>query len=75
MTWDDGEPDDRAACTRAKLEALLGPARRPDEPIEPRHEAIAASLQVVFEEAAFHVLAPSTRRTGSGGSAWPAAAP
>jgi carbamoyltransferase len=55
MTWDDGEPTIGPVYTR-KLEALLGPARRPEEPMEPRHEAIAASLQVVFEEAAFHVL-------------------
>ena len=55
MTWDDGEPTlDRVFSD--KLEALLGPARQPDEPVTARHEAIAASLQVVFEEAAFHVL-------------------
>jgi len=55
MTWDDGEPKlDRVFSD--KLEALLGPARQPDEPVTARHEAIAASLQVVFEEAAFHVL-------------------
>jgi carbamoyltransferase len=55
MTWDDGEPVlDRVFS--AKLEALLGPARRSDEPLTARHEAIAASVQVVFEEAAFHVL-------------------
>ena len=55
MTWDDGEPMlDRVFSGR--LEQLLGPARRPDEPLTARHEAIAASLQVVFEEAAFHVL-------------------
>ncbi|HET9373026.1 MAG TPA: carbamoyltransferase C-terminal domain-containing protein, partial [Vicinamibacterales bacterium] len=55
MTWDDGEPAiDRVFS--AKLEALLGPARQRDEPVTPKHEAIAASLQVVFEEAAFHVL-------------------
>ena len=34
----------------------LGPARRPDEPVGKRHEDIAASVQRVFEEAAFHVL-------------------
>jgi carbamoyltransferase len=55
MTWDDGEPTIDAVYT-PKLEQLLGPAREPDEPLAPRHEAIAASLQVVFEEAAFHVL-------------------
>jgi len=43
---------------------LLGPARRPDEPIEPRHEAIAASAQAIFEEATFHVLRGVHRRTG-----------
>src|SRR4029079_4052787 len=37
-------------------ERLLGPARRSDEPVTPRHEAMAASLQRVFEDAAFHVL-------------------
>jgi carbamoyltransferase len=55
MTWDDGEPTMGAVYT-PKLEQLLGPARKSEEPITPRHEAIAASLQVVFEEAAFHVL-------------------
>lgn len=39
-----------------KIEQLLGPARKPEEPLTSRHEAIAASLQVVFEEAVFHVL-------------------
>jgi len=55
MTWDDGEPTMGPVYT-PKLEALLGPARRPGEPVASRHEAVAASLQVVFEEAVFHVL-------------------
>ena len=55
MTWDDGEPT-LGAVYSEELERLLGPARKPDEPVTVRHEAIAASLQVVFEEAAFHVL-------------------
>jgi carbamoyltransferase len=62
MTWDDGEPTIGAVYT-PRLEALLGPARRADEPLEPRHEAIAASLQAVFEEAAFHILDALYRRT------------
>ena len=33
MTWDDGEPEIGRIFT-AKLEALLGPARRPDEPLD-----------------------------------------
>ncbi len=62
MTWDDGEPTLGPVYT-PKLEELLGPARRPGEGLEPRHEAIAASLQVVFEEATFHVLNALYRRT------------
>jgi carbamoyltransferase len=63
MSWEDGEPTMELVYT-PKLEALLGPARRPQDPVEPRHEAIAASLQVVFEEAAFHVLRALHKRTG-----------
>ncbi len=55
MTWDEGEPTMGPVYTE-KLEVLLGPARHPDDPIEARHESIAASLQTVFEEVAFHVL-------------------
>jgi carbamoyltransferase len=63
MTWDDGEPKLESVFS-PKLEELLGPARRPDEPVTPRHEAVAASLQVVFEDAAFHVLNGLHRATG-----------
>ena len=55
MTWDEGEPVLERVFT-SKLEDLLGPTRRYEEPVTAKHEAIAASLQVVFEEAAFHVL-------------------
>ncbi len=55
MTWDDGEPAMGPVYT-PKLEGLLGPPRRPEEPLEPRYEAIASSLQVIFEETAFHIL-------------------
>ncbi len=62
MTWDDGVPTlDRVYGDR--LERELGPARKPDEPLTARHEALAASLQVVFEEAAFHVLEGLHART------------
>jgi carbamoyltransferase len=63
MTWDDGEPVVGPVYT-GKLEELLGPARRPDEPLVSRHESIAASVQVVFEEAALHVLNALQARTG-----------
>jgi carbamoyltransferase len=62
MTWDNGEPTLGPVYTH-KLEELLGPARQPDEPLEPCHEAIAASLQVVFEEATCHVLNALYRKT------------
>ena len=64
MTWQDGEPAIGRVFT-PKLEQLLGPARRPDEPLEGRHEAVAASLQAVFEEAAMHVLNHVCKATGS----------
>jgi carbamoyltransferase len=63
MTWDEGEPELGPVFTRA-LDALLGPRRRRDEAIEARHEAIAASLQAVYEEAAFAVLRAVQARTG-----------
>ena len=55
MTWTDGEPTIGRVFTQ-KLEKLLGPARRTDEPLTAKHEAIAASLQSVFETAMMHVL-------------------
>ena len=55
MTWEDGEPRLGPVFT-PKLESLLGPARRRDEPVGAQHEAVAASLQVAHERAAMHVL-------------------
>jgi carbamoyltransferase len=55
MTWSDGAPAIGRVFT-PKLEQLLGPARRKDEDLTPKHEAIAASLQAAFETAAMHVL-------------------
>ena len=63
MTWEDGEPTIGTVFT-PKLEALLGPARKPSEPLTPRHEALAASLQAVFEDAAMGVLNHVQRSTG-----------
>ena len=64
MTWDDGEPTIGRVFT-PKLEAVLGPARQPADPLEAKHEAIAASLQLVFEECAMHVLRHVQRATGA----------
>jgi carbamoyltransferase len=62
MTWDRGRPTIGRVYTQA-LEELLGPARGPGDALEARHEAVAASLQAVFEEAVFHVLNGLHRRT------------
>jgi carbamoyltransferase len=64
MTWEDGEPKLGTVFT-PKLESLLGPARRRDEPVAAHHEAIAASLQVAHERAALHVLRHVQKATGS----------
>ena len=55
MSWSDGAPILDEVYT-PKLEELLGPARKADEPLTPRHEAIAASLQHVYGETVSHVL-------------------
>jgi carbamoyltransferase len=63
MTWEGGEPTVGRVFT-PRIDQLLGPARRPEDPLEARHEAIAASLQRVFEEALFHLLRHVHARTG-----------
>ncbi len=55
MTWEAGEPTIPDVFTERLID-LLGPARRHDEAVTSRHEDLAASVQRVFEEAAFHVL-------------------
>jgi carbamoyltransferase len=55
MQWDRGEPTIPNVFTPSLVD-LLGPPRSPDEPITGRHEDVAASVQQVFEQAAFHVL-------------------
>ncbi len=64
MTWDEGEPTIGRVFS-PKLETLLGPARTPQQAVGGEHEDIAASLQVVFEDAAFHVLNAAHARTRS----------
>ena len=63
MTWDGGEPRLGAVYTPA-LEELLGPARRPDQPLEQRHKDMAASLQAVYEERFFALVRALLKRTG-----------
>jgi carbamoyltransferase len=55
MSWESGEPTVPDVYTDRLID-LLGPGRRPDDPVTSEHEDLAASIQRVFEEAAFHVL-------------------
>ncbi|MDO8795105.1 MAG: carbamoyltransferase C-terminal domain-containing protein [Vicinamibacterales bacterium] len=64
MTWAEGQPR-IGQVYEDRLATLLGPARRPDEPLTARHEALAASLQAVYEACAFDVLRALHRRVPS----------
>ena len=53
--WTDGSPQFVDLFAPA-LETLLGPRRIPDEPLEDRYRDIARSVQVMYEEAFFHLI-------------------
>jgi carbamoyltransferase len=61
--WDDAAPQAGDLFTPA-LEDLLGPRRRPDDPLEERHRDIARSVQAMYEEAFFHLIGPLHQRFG-----------
>jgi carbamoyltransferase len=61
--WDDGSPDFDTLYSGA-LEDLLGPSRRADEALDNRHRDIARSVQVMYEEAFFHLLTALHARVG-----------
>ena len=63
MAWDGGEPEIGPVFHR-KMEYVLGPRRVAGDRIEKRHENIAASLQVMYEEAFLHVLRNAYEQTG-----------
>jgi len=63
MVWDDGAPTVGQVYTEA-LEGLLGPARKPGEPLKERHRAIAASVQAHYEDVFFHILGEVSKKTG-----------
>jgi carbamoyltransferase len=60
--WDEGVPRPGRLFT-AELEKLLGPRRRAEEPLERRHQDIAASLQEAYEQLFFSVLGALHART------------
>jgi len=62
MEWEDGYPT-ISKIYSSELERLLGPARRPQEPLTEFHEDVAHSLQAVYETCAFHVLNGLWKRT------------
>jgi carbamoyltransferase len=62
-TWTDGSPEVGELFSLA-LEDLLGPRRRPSDPIEDRHRDIARSTQAMYEEAFFALLDQLQSRSG-----------
>ncbi|MBL9116069.1 MAG: carbamoyltransferase [Verrucomicrobiaceae bacterium] len=61
--WDNGSPEVGTLFSEG-LEALLGPARKKDEPLEQKHRDLARSVQAMYEEAFFHMLAHLHKRYG-----------
>ena len=64
MDWNGPVPRIGRATSDA-LEDLLGPGRRPEEPLEQRHFDLAASLQARYEEVLFHLLRHVAEETGA----------
>ncbi|HEY3797728.1 MAG TPA: carbamoyltransferase C-terminal domain-containing protein [Caulobacteraceae bacterium] len=61
--WESGSPE-FSDLFSSELEALLGPRRQPDDPIEDRHRDLARSAQAVYEEAFFNLLGAAQKRSG-----------
>ena len=53
--WNNCAPSSGRLASDA-LKRLLGPERRPEEPIEQRHKDIARSIQRIYEETFFNLL-------------------
>lgn len=73
-TWKDCAPEVGTLYRRPLID-LLGPPRRPDEPIEQKHKDIARSVQATYEKAFFgllqalHKQSPSDHLALAGGCA------
>jgi carbamoyltransferase len=63
FSWEAGAPEFGDLFSPA-LEDLLGPRRRPDEPLQDRHRDIARSAQAMYEEAFFHLVGTLYERYG-----------
>lgn len=64
MTWDEGSPT-IGRIFSDKFIDTFGVAREKGEPLDSRHEDIAASLQLRLEEIGFHILKHLHGKTGS----------
>lgn len=63
MSWNDGAPVIEPFYSE-RLIKELGKPRAKDEPLTPRHDNLAKSLQVVTEEIIMHLLQQLHRKTG-----------
>jgi carbamoyltransferase len=61
--WENAAPQAGELFSPA-LEALLGPRRRPEDPLEDRHRDIARSVQAKYEEAFLHLITRPQHRFG-----------
>jgi len=61
--WTSGSPE-FGDLFSPELEHLLGPRRRPEDPLEDRHRDIARSTQAMYEEAFFHLVTSLQQRFG-----------
>jgi carbamoyltransferase len=61
--WNAGAPEFSDLFSPA-LEELLGPRRRPSDPLRDRHRDIARSVQAMYEEAFFNLIGEVQRRSG-----------
>jgi carbamoyltransferase len=63
FSWLEGAPVFADLFSPA-LEALLGPRRRPEDPLEPRHRDLARSVQAAYEEVFLALIGAIQRRCG-----------
>jgi carbamoyltransferase len=61
--WDDCAPSS-GRLANDRLSSLIGPVRRPGDPLEQRHKDIARSVQRLYEEAFFNLLNRLHQRYG-----------
>jgi len=64
LQWDGGLPEFSELFSN-ELELLLGPRRTPADTLDDRHRDIARSVQVMYEEAFFHLLRKLHRDSGA----------